>query len=177
MTNEIEELLRQGWQARREGRLDDAKSQFSAAVTLAKEKPGVALAQPLTGLGQIERDLGDGPSALQRYLEAAALYRRHGDVQRIAHTIRHVADIYRQAGQAEAAEPHYREALTLYREDPRTSSLDLANTIRGLALLKSNASAQEDARRLWMEARDLYARADVQAGVVESSERLAVLAG
>ncbi len=54
-------------------------------------------------------------------------------------------------------------------------SLDLANAIRPLAILKDDAGEVEDAKRLWEEARDLYAAADVREGVAESVARLARL--
>jgi hypothetical protein len=73
------------------------------------------------------------------------------------------------------AEPCYHEALTIYRAHKETPPLDLANAIRGLALLKSNAGEVEEARALWAEARDLYAAVNVEAGVKESSRRLALL--
>jgi hypothetical protein len=83
----------------------------------------------------------------------------------LAHTIRHVADIHRVQGNPQLAEPCYDEALGLYRANAATPPLDLANAIRGLALLKND-------KALWAEARDLYASLDVQAGVDECSRWL-----
>jgi tetratricopeptide (TPR) repeat protein len=94
----------------------------------------------------------------------------------LAHTIRHVADILRESGRAELAEPRYDEALALYRKHPETPPLDLANAIRGLALLKSDSRRSESAKALWQEARELYAAVNVEAGVEESKRRLAMLA-
>jgi hypothetical protein len=74
------------------------------------------------------------------------------------------------------AEPWYNEALQLYRADSRTAPLDLANAVRGLALLKFHTRQDEDAMRLWQEARDLYQATNIDAGVEESSRRLGLLA-
>lgn len=133
------------------------------------------LIRALKGLGQIERDLENGAAALVLYEEAVALCRQEGDALMLAHTVRHVGDIHQEGGRDGLAEPCYNEALSIYRRDNETQPLDLANTIRPFALLKENAGEVEEAKRLWAEARDLYAVANVAQGVAESSRRLARL--
>ena len=89
-----DELIPLGYQARREGRLQDAREIFSESVRLSREAANPpALAASLTGLGQIERDLNNRTTALQHYREAVDIYRKGPDRQGFAHTIRHVADI------------------------------------------------------------------------------------
>ncbi len=75
----------------------------------------------------------------------------------------------------ELAEPCYDEALSLCRSNYQTAPLDLANAIGPMAILKDDAGEVEEARRLWEEARELYAAVNVQEGVAESSARLARL--
>jgi tetratricopeptide (TPR) repeat protein len=177
MAQEVEELLNRAAQARREERLEDARQDLAQALNLSREHGNeIYRARALKGLGQIERDLGNGEAALELYERAAAIYRSAGHEPGLAHTIRHVADIQQELGRREVAEPCYREALAIYRRHPETSALDLANVIRGLAILTFDAGQTEETRALWGEARDLYAAADVQAGVNESSRRLALLA-
>ena len=134
------------------------------------------LAGALKDLGQIECDLDNNEAALQHYQEALALYRAEGDVLKIAHTVRHLGDVHRCEGRLTQAEQCYHEALNLYRNHPRTPLLDLANAIRPLAILKFDAGATDEARSLWEETRKLYTAVDVEAGVAESSRRLALLA-
>jgi tetratricopeptide (TPR) repeat protein len=177
MSDATDKLLRQAFQARRENRLQDAKRDLVKAVKLSRvEGAAVDLARSLTGLGQIERDLDHNEAARQHYEEAVAIYRAEGDALRIAHTVRHVADIHRHQGHREQAERCYQEALALYRGSDQTPPLDLANAIRGLALLEDDAGEVDKAKPLWEEARSLYATVNVEAGVVESSRRLALLA-
>ncbi len=97
-------------------------------------------------------------------------------------------DAYRRAGQAALAESCYIEALSIYRGRDDTPPLDLANAIRGFAVLKDEANAIEEAQSLWQEAHDLYVkvseapditeswRSGVLGGVAESASRLALLA-
>lgn len=173
----LELLFAQAGAARRDDRLEDARSMYSEAVELCQEAgDGTWLARSLTGLGQIERDLGNFKNALAHYEEAVALYRNLDNPQRLAHTIRHVADIQIDAGSLGEAEPNYDEALAIYRTDDRTPPLDLANALRGFALLQERKGEREAAKRVWEEARDLYAAVNVEAGVEESSQRIAALA-
>ena len=176
MSEVSNKLLQQALAARRKNRLADARRDLAEAVDVCR-KAGVRvdLAKALTCLGQIERDLHHGEAALQHYGEAAALYRAEGYVLRLAHAVRHLGDIHRESKRPDLAESSYREALDLYRGHEETSPLELANALRGLAILKDDAGETEAARLLWEEARELYASVNVEAGVAESSRRLARL--
>jgi tetratricopeptide (TPR) repeat protein len=177
MSDASHKLLSQALRARRENRPADAKQNLVEAVDLCRNAGvRVDLAEALTGLGQIERDLKHSDAALEHYEEAVTIYRAEGDALKLAHTIRHVGDINRHEGRSAVAEPCYHEALSLYRSHEGTPPLDLANAIRGLAILKFDAGEVQEAKALWEEARDLYAAVNVEAGVTESSRRLAILA-
>ncbi len=166
-------LIASAYGARREGRPQEAKQLFSAAVTLCQApSEQTMLAKALTGLGQIERDLRNIPEALRYYRAAEAIYRGLADPLRLAHTVRHVGDILRGEGSLDQARPCYDEALRIYREQDQTPPLDLANAIRGFALLKAETGEREQAKNLWQEARSLYQSEDVQAGVRESDAQI-----
>jgi len=176
MASAADDLVEQAHQGRREHRYDDARQLLIEAVALCRES-GVPLdlAKAVTALGQIERDLHHGDAALQHYEEALVIYQAKGDGLRVAHTIRHVGDIHLEAGRLDLAEPCYHAALEIYRQDKLTPPLDLANTIRGLAILKFDTGENEQAKLLWKEAGQLYASVNVEAGVAESKRRLALL--
>ena len=173
MSSRAETLLMQGHQARRERRMDDAKRIFAEAVDaarLSKDRPW--LAQAYTELGRVERDLREIDAAKRHYEDAAAVYRRLDEPLRLAHTVRHVGDILRGDGQLEQAGPCYRGALEIYRAHPETPPLDLANAVRGYALLQEEIGETTEALALWREARELYAAVNVQAGVDEGDRRI-----
>jgi tetratricopeptide (TPR) repeat protein len=115
-------------------------------------------------------------ASILKYRVAVALARQSGDPLRIAHRVRHLGDAYHYAGRAALAEPCYVEALGIYRREPHTGRLDLANAIRSFAVLKHEADATDEAQRLWQEAHDLYAGLNISPGVAESAARLALLA-
>ena len=172
----VDHLSNQAAQARREHRPAEARRDLVEAVNICrKTEDRPRLAGALTGLGQIERDLKNPGEALRHYEEAAAIYRSAGNLLKLAHTVRHIGDIHQDEGRLQLAEPCYHEALAIYRAHKETPPLDLANAIRGLALVKGSLGATQEARALWEEARDLYAAVGVEAGVRESSRRIGLL--
>jgi hypothetical protein len=70
------------------------------------------------------------------------------------------------------AEPLYLEAAGIYRQLGEKATLDLANTLRGLALVNESAAKMDASKALWQEARELYAKCNVKAGVAECDEKL-----
>jgi len=172
------ELLSRGRLARSENRLNDARDSYSRAVELCrKAKDGRLLAEALCGLGQIERDIGNAPLALKHYSAAVELRRGQNVPLLLAHSIRHVADILRGMKQPDKALLCYEEAIAIYRGHEETPRLDLANAVRGYALLKGDHGDTEEATFLWHEAMALYAESGVEAGITESQAQIAFLMG
>jgi tetratricopeptide (TPR) repeat protein len=130
-------------------------------------------AQELIEEGRAARDSGKLDLALERHRAGAEILRCMVEPQRLAHTVRHVADIERQMERLDAAEVDYAEALAIYRDDAaKTGKLDLANTLRGYALLREERGDLKTASEMWSEARELYAALDLQVGVDEADRRL-----
>jgi tetratricopeptide (TPR) repeat protein len=112
----------------------------------------------------------DGAMARLCYEEAVRLFREADQPLLLAHSIRHLGDVYLEQGRPELAEPCYHEALDLYRKHTDDSSLDLANAVRSLAVLR-----WEQTRTLWDDVRALYTSLNVEAGIKESTARVAAL--
>jgi tetratricopeptide (TPR) repeat protein len=173
MSETFQELFARGYQARRENRIADSRAVFIQGVRSAAEQGDrPSLAEALSGLAQAERDIGNLEAAQHHYAGAATLYREIGPPERLAYALRHEADLLRNEGRPAEAEPLYLEAASIYREQGDEAALDLANTLRGLALLAESSGKPEAAKSLWQEARQLYARCNVQAGVAECDEKL-----
>ncbi|MGH9493568.1 MAG: tetratricopeptide repeat protein [Candidatus Sulfotelmatobacter sp.] len=171
-----EELIALGYQARREGRREDARKFFCESVELCRGGDDQSLlARALSGLAQIERDFGNRGAAIECYREAVDILRSGADPLSFAHTIRHLGDVLRGDGSLEEAAPCYEEALRIYCNSGETSALDLANTLRGFALLRGAVGEAEEAMSLWRDARGLYESVNVEAGVRESDEQIARL--
>jgi tetratricopeptide (TPR) repeat protein len=173
MSETFQELFARGYQARRENRIADSRAIFIQGVrSAAEEGDRPSLAEALSGLAQAERDIGNLEAARHHYANAAILYREIGPPERLAYAIRHEADLLRKEGRFAEAEPLYLEAASIYRGRGDEAALDLANTLRGLALLAESSGKPDAAKSLWQEARQLYAKCNVQAGVAECDEKL-----
>jgi tetratricopeptide (TPR) repeat protein len=121
------------------------------------------------------RHHGRTDEAIALYTRAAGQARQHGDVLTLAHRLRHIGDIHQDVGRDAEAAPFYAEALAVYRGDPATPALDLANLLRPLAMLAQKAGDRTGAKALWAEAATLYEAAGVEIGAKESARRLALL--
>lgn len=112
----------------------------------------------------------DGPMARLCYEEAVSLFREADQPLLLAHTVRHLGDVYLEQGRPDLAEPCYHEALALYRSHADESSLDYANALRSLAVLR-----WEQTKMLWEEVRTLYTSLNIEPGVEESAVRVSAL--
>ncbi len=125
--------------------------------------------------GRQARDSGNFRTARAHYGEAARIYNDQNDTLAYAHTIRHIADIFRQEFNLGEAKPLYEQALELYRNDLNTKLLDLANTVRPYALLNEEQGNFSLAKVLWQEARNLYGSLRIEAGVSECDGHISQL--
>jgi tetratricopeptide (TPR) repeat protein len=174
MPESYKEQFARGYQARRENRAADSRAIFLKAVRSASEEGDrPALAEALCGLGQAERDIGSLEPARHVYANAAVLYRQIGPPARLAYALRHEADILRELGLPAEAEPLYLEAEGIYRQQGEDAELDLANTLRGLALVNESTGRTDASRSLFEQARELYIKCNVEAGAAECSRKLA----
>ncbi|WP_299003927.1 hypothetical protein [uncultured Caulobacter sp.] len=130
--------------------------------------------EPLFVAAQQARTAGHPDQARDLYAKAAGKAREVGAAVPLAHALRHVSDLDREAGEAEAARTAADEAVALYRASSEATDLDLANALR-LSALAREALGQA-ATDLWREAGALYLDADVEAGVEEAERRLGVRA-
>lgn len=86
--------------------------------------------------------------------------------------MRHLSDLDREADHLEQALAHAEQASALYRANGKGTSPDLANALRLKGLALDGLRKPEQARTVWTDARDLYARAEVADGVAECERRL-----
>ena len=119
-------------------------------------------------LGKLGHVVSDAETKLACYMEAVAVARECGDAMQLAHAVRHLGDVHRNAGRRAHAKDCYDEALDLYRSEPSAPTLDTANAVRPMAILKADLGEREEALALWREARELYATADIAEGVEEA---------
>jgi tetratricopeptide (TPR) repeat protein len=173
MAENFQEQFARGYKARKEGRSADARAIFFKAVrSTAEEADRPSMAEALCGLAQAERDIGNLEASGHHYANAVILYRQIGPPERLAYALRHEADVLREECRPAEAEPLFVEAETIYRQMGEVAKLDLANTLRGLALVNEALTKPDVSRARWLEARALYAQQNIDAGVAECDKRL-----
>jgi tetratricopeptide (TPR) repeat protein len=173
MSEELEQSLDDAWSARREGRLDVAQALALEAARVSRaEKRRTQLVRALQLLSQVERDRGNLDAALPYLYEAVAQARMVSSQEMLAHTSRHLGDLYQELRRFQQAEYCYAEALELYENLPNTRDIELANATRPLALLMERTGQPAQAATYWRAALQLYDSADVEEGVLECRQAI-----
>ncbi|MDE0421623.1 MAG: hypothetical protein OXK76_12155 [Gammaproteobacteria bacterium] len=119
-------------------------------------------------LGKLGHVVEDAEAKLACYVEAVAAARECGDGMRLAHAVRHLGDVHRNAGRKADAKGCYHEALDLYRSEASPPTLDFANAVRPMAILKADLGERVEALALWREARELYETVGIAEGIEEA---------
>jgi tetratricopeptide (TPR) repeat protein len=175
MTDNFKELLAEGHRERQQNRLSASRAVFIDVVRKASEEGDrSSLAEALEGLAEAENGIGNCEAARHHYANAAALYRQIGPPKMLAGTLRHEADLWMQINRPAEAEPLYLEAEKVYRQNGEESALDLAHTLRALALIREAKGATTPARSLWREACEIYARLEVKDKLAECDKKLSL---
>ncbi|MDE2805446.1 MAG: transcriptional regulator [Gemmatimonadota bacterium] len=185
-TPDARALIARAWQARyevlRSPPTDEARSLAVVArveadllkaceiCEQAGDRKGHSVA--LGKLGHVAMDRGNPDKARTLFKESVAVARVAGDPLRLAHAVRHLGQMNRRVGRLEEAEGCYEEALALYEETGTTHSLDHANALRPMAILREELGDVEAARHLWSRAAKLYRAVGVEEGVRECETRL-----
>ncbi len=163
-----ETLIARAAAARSEGRFDLARDDLRDAIAQLRsgENP-LQLADAVRRLGEVERSLAGGDHGAASYQEAIEILRNVQVPLKLAHAVRHLADLYRHQGELGKADDCYAEALSIYEHEELASPLDVANTLRGIALLNERTGFKVRALAFWLRARTLYEAANVESGVNE----------
>jgi tetratricopeptide (TPR) repeat protein len=165
-------LIEQGRKARRERRFEEARSLFVQALNACCTDDDPRLVAELHAeLAYVERALHDVQAAETDYRQATEMFRTVRDPYRTAHNMRHLADILRETGRPSEAAPFYSESIEFFRKSGEYP-LQLANALRGLALLQGELKDFSGSIQSWAEAKALYQMANVDAGVAESRKRI-----
>lgn len=123
---------------------------------------------------RVERSAGHGEAALALYGQIVDLQHAAGAARGEAHALRHMADIQLDQGNLQVAKQHYEGALEIYRNVGDGHSLDLANAVRGYAILLGEVDENAASRARWEEARAIYLACGVEDGVEEADQHLSM---
>ncbi|MDH3652109.1 MAG: tetratricopeptide repeat protein, partial [Saprospiraceae bacterium] len=126
-------------------------------------------------LMQFESDHNHTSKALELCQRSLDYYKKSEDPDRIADSMRHVADLHRRLGNSDDSERCYREAIGIYRRNADTNLGDLVNALRGFGLLLNKQVNKKEAIAVWREVKQLYFECHLHEGVEEATKNLEAL--
>lgn len=173
--SKIKTLLATIWAKRGQGKYVEARALLSEAEELCEDNDYKHLGRIFHIYGQFESDHNNHQQALEFWQQSLVYYKKDGNPNKIAHSTRHIADIQRRLGDEEGSEKSYRKSLDIYRNNATTSTGDLANALRGFALLLEKRGKTAEAIANWHEVKESYKAIHLQEGVDEANERLDAL--
>lgn len=168
----VKQLLEEAWAMRREAKYDRAGILVEKAHGLCDDDNYNSLGRIYHIYMQFESDHGNPDKALKLCQKSLAYYKKAANLDRIAHSTRHIADMEYRLGKVSDAEQNYRNAIAIYRDNPKTFIGDLANALRGFGILLEKLGKIEEAIEIWEETKKLYLACKLQEGVDEADQRL-----
>lgn len=175
LESNIRILLEQAWQKRREGHYHTANDLVREAEGRCEKEDYATLGRIYHLYRQFAADQGNLEEALAHSQQSLQYYQLAAIPDKLAHAIRHLADLQYELKRYQDAEQTYQRALTLYRTQLKTHPAHLANALRGFALLLEAMGRKEAAVSVWKETQALYDACDIAAGVEEALQHLAAL--
>ena len=121
---------------------------------------------------QFESDHNHPSKALELCQQSLMYYKKAGDLNKVAHSTRHLADLERHLGNEADSERNYRDAIGIYKDNASTNKGDLANALRGFGLLLEKRGNIQEAIAVWKETKELYVACNLQVGVDEANRKL-----
>ncbi len=175
--DEIQSLLAQAWKARGLGDYERAKKKVDAAHSQCKVSDHDLLGRVFHIYMQFEYDQNEFEAALGLARQSLDHYEKGGNPHQLAHSRRHIADLMLHLDRLESAEKEYQQVIQIYRSLANFHEMDLANALRGYALLLEKKNKSIEAVIVWKEARGLYDKYKIAEGVQEADQHLAKLSG
>lgn len=173
--SDIQKLLEDAWVRRRENNYKEAETLVTKAKELCKEDDFIFLGRIYHVTMQFEYDRKNYTKALQLCQESLSYYKKSKDLNKIAHSTRHIADLEYHLGNYDNSEEFYKASLKLYRENKNTNSLDMANALRGYAILLEKNKKGLEAIQIWTGAKQYYEASNIKAGINEANKKIKLL--
>ncbi len=168
----IARLLDEAWKTRGASDTERGRRLVAEAAKLCREDDHESLGRVAHVYGQFERDHGNREQALHFYLEGYNHYVAGNHAEKMAHSLRHVADVRRDLGDREGAERDYRSAIETYRNLDPAPVHSLANALRGFAMLLERMGKSDEALHAFVEAHRLYVQVDNAPGIKEMRRKV-----
>ena len=175
---EIKQLVEFAWQARRDGDLQLAEANLLSAKKLCLDNSfNDLLVQVLVKCAHLKDDVKALSEALELTCEAVDLARSLNTPMLLAHSLRHLGDVYFKLDKLEEAESVLQETIEIYRNESSAPGIELANALRVEALLQERLKKIPTALDTWSEVASIYKQANITEGVEEANQHIRLLQG
>ena len=168
----IKQLLEEAWFKRREEKYDEARNLVEQAHGLCKDNDYNSLGRVFHVYMQFESDHNNHSKAVELCQKSLMYYKKANNLDSVAHSTRHIADLQYHLGKDAESERNYREAIGIFRDNPNMHIGNLANALRGLGLLLEKRGKIQEAIDVWKETKELYNSIHLQEGVDEVNQIL-----
>ena len=164
------EILNSAWKLRRQGRYDEVSALLTSLSHDISPDDHLVHGRIAHIRMQVHSDHDRLKDALEHCRIAIAHYAKSGNENLIAHGRRHLADLLSATGSLEEARENYEFSLQIYRSMKKPMNPDLANALRGYALLLEKKKI--NSTHLWEEIREIYVYHGISEGIKEAESHL-----
>ena len=174
-TTTIKKLLEKAWKLRGEANYKESQKFLSKAESLCTKEDFYFMGRIHHIRMQYEADKDHFDKAIEYCHLSVLSYFKSKDYDRIAHSVRHLADLQMETGELSDSENNYIKSVGIYKSLEDCNKGDLANALRGYAQLQEKKGEFSEAMDLWQEIIHLYKECDFKAGEIEAINKLNLL--
>ena len=162
--NKIEGLLAQAWYLRGIGNYNESKKVLNEVESLCNPNDYVYWGRIYHIHMQYAADHNNFNIAIENCKLSISMYQKSKNQSKIAHSVRHLADLQLQVDQPNKAKENYEKCIDLYNELDSVYLGDLANALSGYALLLEKQNQISKPIELWQRIATLYKMSNYSIG-------------
>ena len=171
-TETIEKLLEEAWQLRGKGNYKESRKILITAESLCTKEDFNYLGRIYHIRMQYEADKDHFDRAMEYCHLSVSSYIKSEDSDKIAHSVRHLADLQLKTGKLHHAHRNYVKSIDIYRSQKDCNKGDLANALIGYANLLEERKKFTEAIDLWQEIIHLYRESNFEQGELKARQKL-----
>jgi len=171
------EYLDDAWKLRGKGEYKKVKALLQRVENGCHPDDFVVMGRVHHIYAQIERDHGNLKKALELYQKSLGIYQKSNIPEKIAHSMRHVADVQSGLGFLLESEQNFKSVIAIYRDTSDVRVLDLANALNGFGKCLEKLGKTREAIKILTEANQYYSDLDIRGGIEETNKKLSELQG
>ena len=168
----IQSYLDKAWSFRRTGNFEMSKMNLINAHELCNDKDYMLLGRVFHIYRQYEADNKNYEKALVFNNTSLSYYKKSLNLDRIAHSLRHIADLQVKLNLFNRAKENYTKAIELYMKSSESNDKDLSNALRGFAGLLELIEQYPQAIQVWNKILILYEKFLFKMGTIEVKEKI-----